>query len=65
LIQTRLEVINLENEEMQIDTARRADSALYMLKSSNDMLNQIFSYIPGYDIIHKFAVVDKRFRNLL
>ena len=34
------------------------------LKNSNDMLNLVFSYLSGSDIIHRIAVVSRRFRSV-
>lgn len=35
------------------------------LIASENMLNEIFSYLPGYDIIHKIARLNKRIREAL
>ncbi len=35
------------------------------LTTSENMLNEIFSFLPGYTIIHKIALINKRIRNAL
>jgi hypothetical protein len=45
-----------------IDITEQNFSAVNRLKTSNDMLNQVFSCLAGCEIIHKIAVISKRFR---
>lgn len=35
------------------------------LIESNDMLHEIFTFLPGYHIIHKTALLNKRMRQIL
>ena len=50
-----------EVEEV-IDTSKHSISTVEKLITSNDMLNEVFSFLPGCTIIHKIAVANKRFR---
>ena len=50
--------------EEVIDTSKPVVLAVERLKKSNDMLNQVFSFLPGCEIIHAIAVINQRFRKV-
>ena len=35
------------------------------LRGSGDMLNEIFAFLPGADIVHKIRLLSKRVRDLV
>ena len=41
------------------------ETPLERLKKSNDILAEIFSFIPGHEVIHKVALLSKRVREIL
>jgi hypothetical protein len=50
-------------ESLAIDTKSTPISA--QLTKSENMLNEIFSFLPGYTIIHKIGLLNKKIRNAL
>ena len=50
--------------EEVVDTSQKVFSTLDRIKSSNDMLKEVFSYLAGCEIVHKIGVINKRFRKV-
>ncbi len=48
-----------------INISKKVIPTLDRLKNSNDMLNEVFSYLAGCEIIHKIAVINKGFRKIV
>jgi hypothetical protein len=61
---------NNQSEDASFDQTFEFFRMLYIekvidkLKNSTDMLNEVFSWLAGCDIIHKIALVNKRFRQV-
>ena len=43
----------------------QSSTSLEKLTASNDMLAEIFSFVPGPEVIHKVALLSKRIRDIL
>ena len=58
------ESLESEQVEEEIKTEKK-DPAVDRLTTSRDMMNEIFSFLPGYIVIHKVAIISKGIRQLL
>ena len=48
-----------------INTSEKQKTGFEMLMRSDNMLNEIFSFFSGAEVVHKLALLNKRIRGIL